>query len=382
MTSLPRELGYLKNLRMLNVSNNLIDELPDTVSFLTKLKALNVSHNNLVQLPATIGHLPKLVIIIANNNRLTSLPREFAHLVNLISLNVSSNPLKCLPAEIASIKSLRKLLTDDCAFEEEYEYNLRHDPPSLFETCARIAIRSEVDIPSQLADHIKDYLARANTCSHCNGPFFDSYVTRVRYIERRVRQPLALEYTLCSAHWSNESDRLLAMFSHQPIGTSVKHKHVDMNGLNDEMVASRSRAYSDLTPTMRRVNSNSANYPPTADYFPISSLRNQPNLPALPQQDDNSLLQPPKGNRQRASSSASVTKRFTNFIRSNSGTVSRARSNSGSSTTSLSSVVAPPKRTNLREWSEGLRSEASVTVSGRQDRIQNVRHNTAPLETI
>lgn len=382
MKNLPRELGYLKNLRMLNISNNLIDEIPDTVSFLTKLKALNVGHNNLVQLPAAIGHLPKLVIIIANNNRLASLPRELAHLVNLISLNVSNNPLRCLPAEIASIKSLRKLLTDECAFEEEYQYNLRHDPPSLVEACARIAIRSQVNIPGQLADHLKEYLSRANSCSHCNGPFFDSYVTRVRYIERRVRQPLALEYTLCSAHWSDESDRLLAMFSQQPTDTTVKHNHVDTNGLNDEIMTARSRAYSDLTPTMRRNNSNSANYPPTSDYFPISSLRNQPNLPALPQQDDSPFLQTPKGNRQRASSTASVTKRFTNFIRSNSGSLSRGRSYSGSSATSLSSMVAPPKRTNLREWSEGFRSETATTAPEHQDRIEHNRHNTMPLETV
>lgn len=346
MKTLPREIGYLKNLGVLNVSNNLIEEIPDTIAFLSKLKALNISDNKLVQLPVSIGNLPKLVIIIANNNSLKSLPRQFKNLVNLISLNVSNNPLKSLPAEIANLKSLRKLLTDDCPFEEEYTYNLTHNPPSLFETCARTAIRSQTNITNQLADHIKEYLSRADNCSYCNGPFFDSYVTRVRFIERRTRQSMALEYTLCSAHWSNENDRLLAMFSEQPVTT--KRHHIDMDGLNDEIIiATRNRAYSDLTPSSLVTN----------DYFPISLLKSQPNLPVLQQENS---LQSPRGNRPRASSTASVTKRFTNFIRSGSGSsIPRNRSHSGSSTTSLPSMVTLPTpptpsttpKSNLRDWS-------------------------------
>ncbi|KAI9473945.1 MAG: hypothetical protein EXX96DRAFT_528947 [Benjaminiella poitrasii] len=389
MTSLPREIGYLKNLRVLNISNNSIDEIPDTVAFLNKLKAFNVAYNKLVQLPPSIGQLPKLVIIIANDNRLTSLPREFAHLVNLVSLNVSNNPLKSLPAEIGTLSTLRKLLTDNCPFEEEYNYDLRHDPPSLFETCARIAVRSEINIPNQFADHIKEYLSRADTCSYCNGPFFDSFVTRVRFIERRIRQPMALEYTLCSAHWSDENDRLLAMFSKQSkMACSSTRRNVDVDGLHDNTAPNRlrHRAYSDSSyslhrtvssstpvissPLSRRSNSNVSDNLPTPSSIPISLLKSQPNLPALPQEEltpasysssssasspslppsSSSLLAPAniKGNRPRASSAASVTKRLTSFIRSNSSTsITRVRSPSSSSLTtrtrssSNSSLTSP-----------------------------------------
>lgn len=366
MKSLPRELGYLKNLSVLNVSNNLIEEIPDTVAFLSKLKALNVSQNKLVQLPPSIGNLPKLVIIIANNNNLKSLPRQFKNLINLVSLDVSNNPLKSLPAEVATLKSLRKLLTEDCPFEDYYEYDLKNDPPSLFETCARIAIRSQTNIPNQLADHIKKYLARADKCSYCNGPFFDSYVTRVRFIERRARQSMALEYTLCSAHWSNEKDRLLAMFSEQPTTATKTRHYIDTTGLNDDISTRRNRAYSDINHTSSS-SSGRRSTETLSDYYPISLLRSQPDLPALSppphqqqQQPENSLLSPHKGNRPRASSTASVTKRFTNFIRSNSsGSVSRDRTFSGSSTattttttTSLSSSVTPPPKRSLRDWTQ------------------------------
>ncbi|KAL9537885.1 hypothetical protein MBANPS3_011377 [Mucor bainieri] len=426
MTSLPRELGHLKNLRVLNISNNAIDEIPDTIAFLTKLKALNVSHNKLVQLPSSIGQLPKLVIIIANHNNLTSLPREFSHLVNLISLNVSNNPLKSLPAEIAALGSLRKLITEECDFQDEYSYDLRHNPPSLFETCARIAVRSQQNIPNQLADHIKDYISRADTCSYCQGPFFDSFVTRARFIERRAGQPMALEYTLCSAHWTHENDRLLAMFSQQPASTMMNKVRIDMDGLHDAptTISARHRAYSDScasssykpptvgtpSPLSRRSNSNASDYPPSSsiatDYFslstPISSLlKNQPDLPALPITEEPSsfaagsrtpgsspcpsspspssmLLSPPRGNRPRASSAASVTKRLTSFIRSNSSaSITRSRSPSTSSTSSLrqeaaasTSVVVIPQpsvttatsQNGLRDWADSIQIAAAAAA--------------------
>ncbi|KAI8073394.1 uncharacterized protein B0P05DRAFT_572949 [Gilbertella persicaria] len=408
MMSLPREIGYLKNLRVLNISNNAIEDIPNTITFLTKLKALNVSYNKLVQLPSSIGNLPKLVIIIANDNKLTSLPREFAHLTNLISLNVSNNPLKSLPAEIATLSNLRKLLTEDCSFEEEYSYSLKHDPPSLFETCARIAVRSQLSIPHQLSEHIKDYLARADTCSYCKGPFFDSFVSRVRFIERRFRQPMALEYTLCRAHWSTDEDRLLCMFSEQQHTT--QGTTVDMEGLNE--VVHRHRAHSDasntsvgssnvfLTPpapplisqpsfSSRRSNSNASEYPPTTDYFPISLLKSQPDLPALPLENTNmasspssssSLLTPPplatniRGNRPRASSATSVTKRFTNFIRSNSSSsLTRERSTSGSSL--LRPYHQPTQEKVLRDWTDSVQVAAAAavdTVQQQQDQIEDL----------
>ncbi|KAI7907580.1 uncharacterized protein BX663DRAFT_481897 [Cokeromyces recurvatus] len=401
MTSLPREIGYLKSLRVLNISSNFIEEIPDTIAFLTKLRAFNVAHNKLVQLPSSIGYLPKLAIIVANDNHLTSLPREFVHLVNLISLNVSNNPLKTLPAEIATLSTVKRLLTDNCPFEEEYTYDLRHDPPSLFEICARIAVRSEINIPNHFADHIKEYLSRADTCSYCKGPFFDSCVTRVRYIERRARQPIALQYTLCSAHWSDENDRLLAMFSNQlKTKNNSTHRNIDTEGLNDNITPRnrlRHRAYSDSTynshnlgnllttpiissPLSGRSNANSLDNLSSSSSIPISLLKSQPNLPALPQQQQQQQqqesaipgLSPPsssflspniKGNRPRASSAASVTKRLTNFIRSNSSTsLTRTRSSSNSSSTSTSSS----SRLKYQEQPINTISSSSITITPRQ----------------
>ncbi|KAG0169170.1 hypothetical protein DFQ30_003898, partial [Apophysomyces sp. BC1015] len=235
MTSLPPEVGYLKNLRVLNTSHNQLENIPDTIAFLSKLKMLNLSHNSITCIPPSIGLLPKLQFVILNNNKLTAIPRELAQLRDLARLTVSHNPLKAIPAEIATLKSL-KLIADNCDFMNEFEYDPQHDPPSLFEICARAAVRIELPIPSDLPDHIKEYFGRSEICSFCGGPYFDSYVTRGRFIQRTTRPTIALEYRLCSAHWNDNDDRIMAMFADLPANAVIKriseHTVVDTDGLD------------------------------------------------------------------------------------------------------------------------------------------------------
>ncbi|GAA5794776.1 hypothetical protein HPULCUR_000122 [Helicostylum pulchrum] len=214
MINLPKALGQLTNLRIFNASKNQLESIPDTITGLVRLKAINLSNNKLRNLPKGIGSLPSLIILILNQNQLTELPREISQLNDLITLNVSNNPLKSIPAEIATLKSLRKFTAEDCAFETEFVYSLKHNPPSLFETCARKISSSKIPLPSSLANHpIADYFRNEQTCSFCYGPFFDSFVVRGKFIERTNRQLIALDYKLCCAHWSDEQDRISAMFS-------------------------------------------------------------------------------------------------------------------------------------------------------------------------
>ncbi|KAI8349395.1 hypothetical protein BD560DRAFT_358576 [Blakeslea trispora] len=210
MTNLPRAIGQLKNLRSLNASNNQLEYLPDTITTLPKLKAVNFSNNKLTLLPQGMSHLKHLIILLLDHNQLTQLPRELANLEALVTLNISHNPLRSIPAEISTLKSLRKLRAEGCPFETEFIHSIVHDPPSLFETCARQIVRHKMSLP---IDHFKDYFERQQTCSFCSGPFFDSFVTRGKFIERTNSQVIALDYQLCCAHWTDEQDRLLSMFS-------------------------------------------------------------------------------------------------------------------------------------------------------------------------
>ncbi|KAI8644132.1 hypothetical protein BD408DRAFT_442012 [Parasitella parasitica] len=214
MINLPRAIGRLKNLRIFNASKNQLETIPDTITSLGKLKAINLSHNNLTTLPKGIGSLPNLIILVLNHNQLSQLPRELSNLDDMITLNVSHNPLKTIPAEISALKSLRKLTAVGCAFENEVVHTLAHDPPSLLEICARNMVKNSISLPASLSHcHIVDYFEQKQTCSFCFGPYFESFVSRSRFIERAGRQVITLDYQLCCAHWTDENDRVSAMFS-------------------------------------------------------------------------------------------------------------------------------------------------------------------------
>ncbi|KAI9267950.1 hypothetical protein BDA99DRAFT_504457 [Phascolomyces articulosus] len=360
MTSLPRTIGYLKNLGILDASHNQLESVPDTIAYLTKLTALNISNNNIKTLPPSIGDLPKLIVITANDNKLTQIPREIAKLRGLISLNVSNNPLPSIPAEIGGLTSLRKLAAENCEFVSEFTHRLDHDPPSLFELCAREAVRMKIPVPEYMSDHIQEYFGRVQTCSFCDGPFFDSYVTRGRFIERSTRQPIALDYKLCAAHWNSEDDRLISMFAPPPLSTpqpnTTVRKVVNTDGLIDSgppatrRILNRTRAYSDVTsragsPGLTLSTSTSSQLSTrsnSSSSLCLGSLKRQPSLPALPPSNNSvsssrsssSSSPPPPSTsvtsrqRPRASSSASVTKRLASFLSSSPSSLSNSFSSS------------------------------------------------------
>ncbi|KAG0877270.1 hypothetical protein G6F15_009863 [Rhizopus arrhizus] len=381
MTALPKEVGYLKNLRLLNISDNKIHEIPDTIAFLSNLKALYASRNNLKTLPASIGQLSELTHIIVSENQIAFLPKEMSQLSNLISLYVSYNPLRTLPAEIATLTTLTKLMTEGCDFQEEYIYNLRHDPPSLMETCARIAVRHELEIPYNLADHIKHYLARANKCSYCHGPYFDSHVTRYQFAERLANNTLALEYTLCSAHWSDDQDRVLAMFSDKPETSHSATWKYDLTTEDDlnpsyfnsgKLVGSSIKYFSDFSSS--------------SETIPISRLRNEPNLPTLPIQQGS-----------HASSSASIRKKFTNFIHSSSNSIllkqgnNYSQENYATSSSSIAVNISEPlvKNVDLTSFRSQLKRDLQINASNilteqqqEQEQTTSITRNSNSIDTV
>ncbi|CAO3595579.1 unnamed protein product [Absidia cylindrospora] len=64
-----------------------------------------------------------------------------------------------------------------------------------------------------LPNHLWDYLMDALPCSFCGKPCVQGLVMRYRIIQRLDETLLPVHYRLCRAHWSNESDRLLSLFS-------------------------------------------------------------------------------------------------------------------------------------------------------------------------
>lgn len=226
----------MQQLENLSVAHNQITFIPDTICHLVHLTDFNLSHNQLEHLTPFISHLKGLQTLQLGHNQLQELTVSVERLCNLTLLDLSYNPIHVLPAEITQLPFLRRLRLDGCPFTNSLDqpFELAHDPPSLLETCARYIIKNEHQVLSSvmrsnkqaknkamatketlkslLSDPLYHYLSTFSACSHCQGPYFESFVKRGRWIERNdVWVPL--EYRLCSAHWSDESDRVYAMFS-------------------------------------------------------------------------------------------------------------------------------------------------------------------------
>uniref|UniRef100_A0A3Q3DXD6 Ras suppressor protein 1 n=1 Tax=Hippocampus comes TaxID=109280 RepID=A0A3Q3DXD6_HIPCM len=110
--TVPPNISELKNLEVLNMFNNQIEELPTQISSLQKLKHLNLtlralylSDNDFEVLPADIGKMTKLQIM----NRLYNLPRGFGSLPALEVLDLTYNNLSqnSLPGNFFYLLSLR-----------------------------------------------------------------------------------------------------------------------------------------------------------------------------------------------------------------------------------------------------------------------------------
>jgi hypothetical protein len=224
----------------------------------------------------------------------------------LVSFNISHNPVKQLPAELITIKSLRKLIAEGCDFCTEFVSERSHDPPSLFEQCARTIVRHQLALPDILPDPLRTYLLTHQECSYCDGPYFESYVTRGRFIER-AHQPIALEYRLCCAHWTDESDRLLNLFSK---GTETNAGPSFSSPLPDTIESD--------TPSTNCSRKRSA-----SNSSALSSYRRFPLLPPLPSLDacsgaasssSSAISDPPPCSRSRTNSSTSITKRFAHYL--------------------------------------------------------------------
>ena len=110
---IPKELGSLPNLQVLNLSDNqLSGEIPEELGSLSNLRVLNLSDNQLsVEIPEELGSLSNLRVLYLSGNQLSGdIPEELGSLSNLQWLNLSNNQLSGeIPEELGSLSNLRVL---------------------------------------------------------------------------------------------------------------------------------------------------------------------------------------------------------------------------------------------------------------------------------
>ncbi|KAF9126916.1 hypothetical protein BGX30_015016 [Mortierella sp. GBA39] len=220
--SIPMEIGFLRNLTLLDLSKNCLRSLPESITHLTKLVELKLSSNQLETIPAGIGGLTKLASLTLDNNNITSIPPQIGLIKELVNLDLSDNPIRVLPAEVGKLQFLRRLKLEGCPLVEEFVHSPVHSPPTLLELAARVIVRHDIQMPPLMLPHLKAYVDSAQSCTFCDGPYFDSWVKRGKLIEKN-EMLIPLEYTLCLPHWNTEMERVRLLFCPRPV-TSPRPK--------------------------------------------------------------------------------------------------------------------------------------------------------------
>lgn len=109
ITSIPKEIGGLTNLRILDFTDNKISELPAEISNLEKLEKLVLSSNRFSEFPMVVIELVEIKELFLGNNKITFLPPEIKKLTRLLSLRLNSNRFTFIPEEIFSFQELEYL---------------------------------------------------------------------------------------------------------------------------------------------------------------------------------------------------------------------------------------------------------------------------------
>ncbi|XP_050407188.1 leucine-rich repeat-containing protein 40 [Patella vulgata] len=97
----PSVVGRFSNLSTLIVRRNQIEELPDCLSDLKNLTVLDLSDNSLRSIPQTLLFL-RLERLILKNNRIEIISVDVLEMIYLVELNVKGNPLRAPNPSICS----------------------------------------------------------------------------------------------------------------------------------------------------------------------------------------------------------------------------------------------------------------------------------------
>ncbi|TSL54366.1 Leucine-rich repeat-containing protein 58 [Bagarius yarrelli] len=206
LDALPLSLIRFTSLEFLDVSNNGLSVLSDALTGLTRLKTLLAKNNRLDEfsLPKNLGSLQGLEVVNFSGNRFEEIPKQLLQFRRLHSLSFGGNRVKHIPPEIENLTSLvqlQELSLRGNPLVVRFIKDMTYDPPSLLELAGRsIKTRnlrySEHDLPADLVT----YLDLASKCPNpkCGGVYFDSCVRHIKFVDFCGKYRLPLMHYLCS----------------------------------------------------------------------------------------------------------------------------------------------------------------------------------------
>jgi hypothetical protein len=108
LKALPRTMEQLKGLENVNLSHNHLENLSNFFPSMYYVKYLNASHNQLTQI-SQINELKTAKIIDLSDNQIEEIPIEIHQLKSLKMLDLSNNQLKALPKTLTGLNKLEEL---------------------------------------------------------------------------------------------------------------------------------------------------------------------------------------------------------------------------------------------------------------------------------
>ncbi len=129
--SLPESIGNLKTLQHLRVGANKIKVVPESIGDLGYLRYLSLSSNDIEKLPKSIGKLQELQNLSLEFNRFPVFPMEVLPLKKLQTLWIHNNSFPEIPLTLAENKNLEYLLVDHEVISDENIQALEQTNPNL-----------------------------------------------------------------------------------------------------------------------------------------------------------------------------------------------------------------------------------------------------------
>lgn len=137
-----------KNMKILDLANNLITTIPEKIHELVKLEEIDFSDNRITKFSSNITKLSKLRVLKINNNRIDTLPETLGDLVMLHELGLHGNPIKVLPLSMILLTNLKKLDIGNININFNNLELFNHGLPSLIEL--NISNNGLTSIPNKL----------------------------------------------------------------------------------------------------------------------------------------------------------------------------------------------------------------------------------------
>ncbi|KAI9835308.1 MAG: hypothetical protein M1819_002452 [Sarea resinae] len=164
LTRLPTYFGQFQALRNLNLSSNYLETFPDFLCDLKSLVDLDISFNAISNLPK-VGQLTTLERLWATNNRITgSFPDNFKNLVNLKEVDVRYNGLTNIDV-LSKLPQLEQLMVGhNCvsvfegSFAKIRTLHLNSNPVTRFEVTTPVYSLTTLNISSAKLAQLQDDL--------------------------------------------------------------------------------------------------------------------------------------------------------------------------------------------------------------------------------